>query len=76
MLPDLPTAVATERQKDLRAAAARSRLAAAAAPPAALRLRLGRQLVSIGLRIAEPSRLVHHPSSSFIGEEEGLWKSF
>ena len=56
MLPDLRTAVVAEYQKDLRIAAERRRLAAVAAPPAALRPRLGRRLGALQARIAGPSR--------------------
>jgi hypothetical protein len=59
MLPDLRTAVVTEYQNDLRVAADRRRLAAVAAPPAALRLRLGRRLDFLRLRpsgVPGPSR--------------------
>jgi hypothetical protein len=74
MVPDLRTAVATEYQKDLRLAADRRRLAAAAAPPAALRLRLGRRLGLNRMPISGPSKALRHPTGSFIGKEEG-WKS-
>jgi hypothetical protein len=52
MLPDLRAAVAAEYQNDLRVAADRRRLAAAAAPPAALRLRLGRRLDFLHVRLS------------------------
>ncbi|MGH2746447.1 MAG: hypothetical protein ACRDKB_00795 [Actinomycetota bacterium] len=62
MHPDLTAALAAEHHRDLLAAADRRRLAAAAAPPAALRLRLGRRLVSFGLRISGQSGVIGHPS--------------
>jgi hypothetical protein len=52
MHPYLSTVIATERQSDLQAAAARHRLAAQAASPAALRVRVGRSVVALGERIA------------------------
>jgi hypothetical protein len=59
MLPDLRTAVAAEYQNDLRVAADRQRLAAVAAPPAALRLRLGRRLDLLRVRLSGLSRPIH-----------------
>jgi hypothetical protein len=52
MVPQLQGELAAEHQHDLRREAVRRRLAAEAAPPAALRLRVGRSLVSLGERIA------------------------
>jgi glutamine synthetase type III len=70
MHPDLSAALAAERQKDLLASANRHRLAAAVAPPATLRLRLGRGLVSIGARLSENTGPSRHPSVSLGREEE------
>lgn len=75
MLPDLRTAVAAEYQTDLRVAADRRRLAAVAAPPAALRLRLGRRLVSPGSGISGPSGPTRHPSNPLMRKEEE-WKPY
>jgi hypothetical protein len=69
MVPDLQAAVAEERRKDLIVTASRHRLAAAAAPPAALRQRLGRGLVSLGLRISGHPRLIARATDSIIREE-------
>jgi hypothetical protein len=63
MLPDLRTAVAAEYQNDLRVAADRQRLAAVAAPPAALRLRLGRRLDFLRVRLSGLSRPIHPHST-------------
>lgn len=74
MVPDLQAAVAEERRRDLLAVARRRRLVAAAAPPAALRQRLGRGLVSLGLRISGHSTLVGRSAGAFIGKEGSQWK--
>jgi hypothetical protein len=71
MHPYMSAELAAEHRRDLLLAADRHRLVAAAAPPAALRRRLGGRLVSIGVRIAGPSRTTRHPSSQLIGKEEG-----
>ncbi len=75
MLPDLRTAVVAEYQNDLRTVAERRRLAAAAAPPAALRPRLGRPLGALRARIAGSSRPVVTRSTHSRRKEE-LWKPF
>jgi hypothetical protein len=75
MLPDLRTAVAAEYQKDLRIVAERRRLAAVAAPPAALRPRLGRRLGALRARIAGPSRQIVTRSTHSRRKEEA-WKPF
>ena len=75
MLPDLRTAVVTEYQNDLRTVAERRRLAAVAAPPAALRPGLGRRLGALRARIAEPSRPVATHSTHARRKEEP-WKPF
>lgn len=62
MHPDLTAALAAEHRRELLATADRRRLAAAAVPPAALRLRLGQRLVSVGLRISGHPKLINHPS--------------
>jgi hypothetical protein len=72
MLPDLRTAVAAEYQSDLRAAADRRRLAAAAAPPAALRLRLGRGLALLHVRLPGAHRSPFDP----LMRKEEPWKPF
>jgi hypothetical protein len=71
MHPYLWAELAAERHRDLVLTADRQRLAAAAAPPAALRRRLGRQLVSLGARIAGPSGPTRHRSDPLLGKEEG-----
>ena len=76
MLPDLRTAVVAEYQRDLRTVAERRRrLAAVAAPPAALRPGLGRRLGALRARIAEPSRPVATHSTHARRKEEP-WKPF
>jgi hypothetical protein len=75
MLPDLRMAVVAEYQRDLRTVAERRRLAAAAAPPAALRPRLGRSLGALRARIAGPSRQIVTRSAHSRREEEA-WKPF
>lgn len=75
MLPDLRTAVVAEYQKDLRIVAERRRLAAVAAPPAALRPRLGRRLEALRARIAGPSRQIVTRSTHSRRKEEA-WKPF
>jgi hypothetical protein len=75
MLPDLRTAVVAEYQKDLRTVAERRRLAAVAAPPAALRPRLGRRLGALRARMAGPSRPIVTRSSHSPRKEES-WKPF
>jgi hypothetical protein len=75
MLPDLRTAVVAEYQKDLRIAAERRRLAAVAAPPAALRPRLIRRLGALRARIAGPSRPIATRSTHSRRKEEA-WKPF
>jgi hypothetical protein len=75
MLPDLRTAVVAEYQRDLRIAAERRRLAAVAAPPAALRPRLGPRFGALRARIAGPSRRIVTRSTNSRGKEEA-WKPF
>ena len=75
MLPDLRTAVVTEYQNDLRIAAERRRLAAVAAPPAALRPGLGRRLGALRARIAGASRPVATRSTHSRRKEEA-WKPY
>ena len=75
MLPDLRTAVVAEYQKDLRIAAERRRLAAAVAPPAALRPRPGRRLGALRVRLAGPSTRIVTRSTHSRGKEEA-WKPF
>jgi hypothetical protein len=66
---DLQAAAAEEHRRDLLAGARRRRLVAAAAPPSALRRRLGRGLLSLGLRISGQSTLIRRPADAFIREE-------
>jgi hypothetical protein len=75
MLPDLRTAVVAEYQNDLRTVAERRRLAAAAAPPAALRPGLGPRLGALRARIAGPSRRIVIRSAHSRRKEEA-WKPF
>jgi hypothetical protein len=75
MLPDLRTAVVAEYQKDLRTVAERRRLAAVAAPPAALRPRLGRRLGALRGRVAGPSRRIV-TRSTHSRRKEGAWKPY
>ena len=75
MLSDLSAAAHAERRKDLLATAAHHRLAAEAAPPAALRRRLGRSLVALGLGLAGERDLELHSVELRIGEEAGQWSS-
>ena len=74
MLPDLRTAVVAEYQRDLRTVAKRRRLATVAAPPAALRPRLGR-LGALRARITGSSRAIVTRSTHSRGKEEA-WKPF
>lgn len=74
MHPHLNSVLATERHRELLAEAHRRRLAAAASPPVALRLRLGRHLASLGSRIAG-TQLIGDMQRSLTREEEGPWKS-
>jgi hypothetical protein len=75
MLPDLRTALVAEYQRDLRTVAERRRLAAVAAPPAALRPRLSRPLGARRARIARPSRPIVTRSTHSRGKE-GTWKPY
>jgi hypothetical protein len=75
MLPDLRTALVAEYQRDLRTVAERRRLAAVAAPPAALRPRLSRRLGALRARIAGLSSPIVTRSTHSRGKEES-WKPF
>ena len=55
MVPDLSAAIAAEHRRDLLLAAERSRLASRAVPRGWLRLRWGRRLISLGMRISGDS---------------------
>jgi hypothetical protein len=59
MVPDLQIGIALDHQRELQDEADLRRLAAEAAPPAALRLRLGRQLVSLGHKVSGSSGSRH-----------------
>ena len=76
MLPDLRTAVVTEYQNDLRTVAERRRLAAVAAPPAALRPGPGRGLRALRARITRPSSPVVTSRSTHSRRKEEAWKPF
>ena len=75
MLSDLSTAANEERRKDLLASACHFRLAAAAAPPAALRRRLGKSLIALGLGLAGDRALDVQSVKLRIGEEARQWSS-
>jgi hypothetical protein len=75
MLSDLSVAAQAERRKDLLTTAAQYRLAAEAAPPAALRRRLGRTLVALGAGLAGDPDLDVRLEALRIGEEAGQWSS-
>lgn len=74
MLADLSATVAAEHRRDLLAAAERDRLSAAAAPPAALRQRLGRGLVALGQRVSPQEPVMECRPDRLTGKE-AQWKS-